>query len=168
MIKQKQIDVISILQTGRYIIKDDKVFNRKGRELFTNPLPTGYIQCIMYNGKRYGKGIRVIVYKHILIYLHNFGEYPEGYVIDHQDRINTNNMPNNLIAKTPQGNRENSEHPKEHKPSRNIRAKEIEQIKELLKTTANQSQIARELKLNRLAVRYVIKKIEQGNKLKYE
>jgi DNA invertase Pin-like site-specific DNA recombinase len=50
----------------------------------------------------------------------------------------------------------------------NIRHKEIEQIKELMKMDLSQSEIARRLKLNRLTVRFTMKNIQDGKPLRFE
>ena len=167
MIKEKQTAVINCLQTGRYIIKDDKIYNKKGRELFTRSLPTGYIQCSMFNGKRYGKGIKVIAYKHIVIYLHNFGEYSPELVIDHKDNNNRNNIPDNLQAITQSKNKAKS--PTLSKSDYiGIRSAEIAQIRQLLLTTNNCSEISRIINRKRTATLYIIKQIKAGNPIKYE
>ena len=172
MKKQKQKAVLDILATGRYKVVGDEVLSfRCGewRRLSPNKLPSGYEQLQIFNGKRGLDGFKVIVYKHILIYLAAKGEYPEGWQIDHVDRDNQNNYPDNLVAKDPLGNVMNSR--RDRHPNRiegTVRGPEIASIRELHSAGHSQAAIARSLGLNRLTVRYAVKKIERGEPFKYE
>lgn len=167
MTTEKQIKAIECINSGRYIFKDDKIFNRKGKELFTNALPTGYIQCILYNGKRCGRGIKVIVYKHILIYLNKHGQYSPELVIGHMDNINTNNHPDNLKAINYSVNKLMSPTVNINNDYNCIRREDIDNIRELMNHTTNKSLIARQVGKNRLSVLYIIKQIRAGKPLKY-
>jgi hypothetical protein len=169
---KKQEKVLAIFATGRYKCEGDEILTLKvngWRPLQPNKLPSGYQQVHLFSGERYGRGISVLVYKHIAIYLFNNGLYPEGFQIDHLDRDNTNNLPSNLMAKSCKGNRENQRaRPMTIKGTRIIRHKEIAAIRVKHAAGTSQARIAAELDLNRLSVRYIIKKIEAGLPLKYE
>lgn len=158
----KQIKALSILNTGRYIIKEDKIYNRSGVELFTHPLPTGYIQCVLFNGKRYGRGEKVIVYKHILIYLANNGTFEPSLVIGHMDNNNRNNLPSNLKAITQSENKLMSPTSVSRKVLVRISSEQIEQITHLYQSGVSQSAVAKKLGLERLSVRYHLKGINKG------
>lgn len=172
MKKEKQQRVLDILATGRYKVENGDVYSmrcKEWRKLSPTQLPSGYQQLQIFNGKRGLDGFKVIVYKHIMMYLANKGMYPEGWQIDHLDRDNRNDQPDNLVAKTPLDNVMNSK--RDRHPNRiegTIRGPEITAIRELHAAGHNQSVIARSLNLNRLSVRYAIKKIERGEEFKYE
>lgn len=127
-------------------------------------LPTGYSQYILINES----GEKCIVYRHVLSYLAKTRRlYPEGCHIDHIDRDIDNCRWDNLRAVSPRENQMNSK--KEvFTEWRTIRGKEIEDIKKLMSQGLGQAEIARKLNLNRLSVRYTMKQIEAGKKLKYE
>jgi hypothetical protein len=167
----KQQQVLDCLATGRYIVDSGEVFRLSKGELLPLKgckLPTGYIQYTLFNGKRNGNGIRVIVYKHILCYLAAYGLYDEGLQIDHIDRDNTNCDYSNLRAVTPQVNVLNSQRRQAGDKIRTIRRDDIRDIKLLYHHGLSQSAIARVLNLHRLSVRYTIKRIESGEPLKYK
>jgi hypothetical protein len=171
----KQKAVLDILATGRYKVIDNDVYavRKSGlHRLVGNTLPSGYRQHTIFNGVRYGKGIKATVYQHILCYMFHNGMYEEGLVIDHIDGDNTNNRIENLRA-IPQSVNVNPYKVNENIQTnpycmRPIREKEIEQIKELMKQNHSQSYIARYLDLNRCSVRYTMKNIQQNKPLKYE
>lgn len=172
MKKIKQQQVLYCLSSGKYKVIDGDIYTfHKGRKewnlLKPNVLPSGYLQYALFNSRRGVEGIRVIVYKHIAIYLFNYGEYPEGYQIDHKDRDINNNLPSNLEAKTAKMNIVNSKS-SGGGCSRPIRANEINKIRILIKDGLSQSKIAKQLNLNRLSVRYTIDKINKGIPLKYD
>ena len=135
-----------------------------------NTLPSGYSQYTIFNSKRSGNNIKLMIYRHILIYLSNNGVYMEGWHIDHVDRNKENNLPINLIAKPPIDNVANSNRATGRRVNglRVIRHAEIQQIKGLLAAGLSQSAIARQLDLNRLSVRYTIKRIQSGLPLKHD
>lgn len=172
---EKQKAVLDILATGRYKVIDNDVYavRKSGlHRLVGTTLPTGYKQHTIYNGVRYGKGIKCLVYQHILTYIAHHGPYQEGLVIDHIDGDTTNNRIENLRA-IPQ--RHNIRPDKTYATrSANkygttpIRAKEIADIKELMALGFSQAHIARTLNLNRCSVRYTINNIKQGKLLKFE
>ncbi len=171
MITDKQVKVLSILDTGRYKEVDGLIYSfKKGvwKELRPNKLPTGYYQVSIFNGIRNGKGLKAVVYVHQLVYLIHNGLYPNKYEIDHIDRNRTNNNISNLRAVNTAMNAANKESKRESFTIKTIRSEEIKQIKELVDLGMNQSAIARQLGLNRLSVRYTINKINAGLNLKYE
>ncbi len=166
----KQMKVISILSSGRYTEIDGSIYSvRNGvmKKMKCNILPTGYIQLKIYNGKRGKLGLCAVVYAHHLVWLINNGSYDETLEIDHIDRNKRNNSITNLRTVSKKENLTNR--PTRKKSNfKTIRSEEIEQIKTLHCLGSSQSAIAKELNLNRLSVRYIIKKIESGSKLKYE
>ena len=131
------------------------------------PLPTGYTQLVVSNHKRGINHIAVRVYKQVFIYLATYGEYNEGYEIDHIDRDKSNDNASNLRAVPIHQNHANRSK-RTHGEIKPIRAAEIKQIRELHRQNLTQSKIAMQLGLNRVSVRYIIKKIDKGEKLKYE
>lgn len=162
---------MEIISTGRYKYQDGEVIHT--RSGITKPmkggrLPSGYVQMIIFNGRRGEHGIKVIIYKHVFIYMLNNGTYPEGYEIDHKDRDVSNNKIENLRSVDSKANSANKRPSVRTKKQKNIRHKEISMIRQLLSQGKNQSEIARELNLGRLAVRYIVKQIESGAELKYE
>lgn len=165
--KQKQ--VMSILATGRYEDHEGQIYSvRSKRILSPTILPSGYKQVKIFNGKRGKNGISAVVYVHVLVYMINFGEYPDGYEIDHIDRNVNNNHISNLRAVDTKTNNSNRSNPVRGSNQKNIRHEEINLIRDLHSQGLNQSDIAKRLNLNRLSVRYIIKKIESGESLKYE
>lgn len=169
MKKEKQLRVLLNLRVGFYSVREDRIYSHLmgfPKELKPNRLPSGYMQYIL-NPNR--PEFKVIAYCHQIVYLANYGEYDETFIINHKDRNRLNNLPYNLEAKSHKGNSENSIGRQPTKTGlRLIRANEIKQIKNLISENHSQSYIARRLNLNRLSVRYIIKRIENGFKLKYE
>lgn len=49
-------------------------------------------------------GVRVRVSAHRVVYRYFYGDIPEGHIVDHEDRIRTNNRPTNLEPITQQEN----------------------------------------------------------------
>ena len=155
-----------MLSSDRYkVIGDTLCRNSKGLWLpiVSGKLPNGYEQYHLMI-----KRDKVSVYRHILVYLSNYGVYPEGYEIDHKDRDKTNNKPYNLRAVPVCINAANKDKKINTAKVRTIRGKEIEKINALRLEGLSQSAIARELNLNRLSVRYTIKRLEEGSKMKYK
>lgn len=166
----KQLQVLACLQTGKYLLVDSILYTLvKGeyRPYKANVLPSGYAQVTLFNGRN--KGIKVIAYLHHVIYLGYMGTYDPMHQIDHRDRNNRNNRIGNLRVVTAKTNRYNTKpRPLTRTFLRPIRAKEIEQIKELMSQGMSQAGIARALDLNRLSVRYTMLKIQAGLPLKWE
>jgi hypothetical protein len=158
----KQLKVLDMLFSDRYKVINDSIYRMsKGKWLVMKPstLPTGYQQYTLSINKN-----SVVVYRHIAVYLADKHlPYPEGYAIDHIDRDKSNNSPENLRAVPHWINASNSIGRRPVKDLRVIRGKE----KILHALGKSQSAIARELDLNRLSVRYTIKKLESGATMKY-
>lgn len=167
----KQQQTIECLASGYYQIVNGQVYCKiKGSFKIMKPniLPSGYYQLVISNHRRGDKNISVRVYTHVLIYIATNGLYPVGWEIDHIDRDKNNTMPENLRAVPTMINAINKDSMDNGGCLRPIRGFEIDNIRTLLKAGRNQSEIARELNLNRLSVRYTIKNIEAGKKLKYD
>lgn len=172
MRKDKQEQVMSIISTGRYIEKDGVIYSiRKAKgeyvELKPNKLPTGYQQVILFNGRRGSEGIKQVVYVHQLVWIMHNGVYDPDLEIDHINRVRHDNRIENLRAVTTAKNYENSTRERSGKQN-NIRSEEISKIRQLVDDGLSQSAIARTLGLKRLAVRYIVNKIKNGESLKYE
>jgi len=168
---EKQQIVLQILKTGQYEI--DAVngliysIRKRGKSLLKpGILPSEYCQLMLFLGR--GTGVKVIVYVHELIYIAWHGAYDERLEIDHLDRIRRNNGIFNLIAKTPKQNKANSKEAVYPDELKLIRSKEISLIRSLHSQGNSQQRIAKQLGLNRLSVRYIIKRIDAGLPLKYE
>lgn len=171
MRKQKQDIVLSILDTGIYKVDTEKAivyaFRKRGViELKTNLLPTGYRQITLFKGR--GTGIKAIVYLHQLVYLAHYGFYPDGWEVDHIDRDKDNCAHWNLEVKTSKGNSQNKAKSKYPNTLKCIRSQDIKIIRRLHSEGISQASIARKLYLNRLSVRYIIKRIDAVFPLKYE
>lgn len=172
MKEQKQLDLLTCFDCGKYRINEtlNGIESRVGgnwRPLCPNPLPNGYKQIIMFGGRR--TGIKVQVYEHIAVYIGMNGVYPEGMQIDHRDKNTSNSHIDNLRLCSPAENvsyRKNKS--RKAAETRPIRSEEIANIKLLMQEGKSQAAIARELDLNRLSVRYIMKQIESGQPLKYE
>lgn len=171
MKKEKQLHVLSILKSKYYkVINGETHYLCKstGKYIKMSPckLPTGYSQLILWDRKNNN---REVVYTHIISYLSEYGEYEEGLEIDHIDRNKQNIHPSNLRAITSKKNKTSERWIKKERTTfKCIRAKEISSIKKLMLQGLNQSQISKSLELNRLSVRLTMKKINSGEKLKYE
>jgi DNA-binding CsgD family transcriptional regulator len=171
----KQNKLIAILETGRYKVEGNEVLTLKSngwRPLLGNTLPSGYKQFILFNGKRGPEGIKVIVYQHVLTYIATHGPYTEGLVVDHIDGNVSNNRIDNLRAIPQRANirpdKTYATRSANEYGTTPIRAKEIEDIKELMALGFSQAHIARTLNLNRCSVRYTINNIKSGKVLKFE
>jgi hypothetical protein len=170
---KKQRVVAMIAEQGRYMYCDGVVFKLKStgwKPLSPNNHPTGYRQISVYNGKRGKNGLQARVYVHQFVYILHHGVYGSGYVIDHIDRNRGNNKIENLRAVTNGVNRANSAKPSKYTNTGidPIGYYEIKRIRRLMNDGLSQSAIARVLGLKRLAVRYIIKRIESGAKLMFE
>ena len=166
--------LLECISSGRYRIDAEKgiIYSiRKGieKKKVAINLPTGYLQHILFRGKRDGQ-VRKTYYEHQVIWASVNGAIPEGMVIDHIDRNRSNNSIHNLRLTTPRGNVLYSlERPRTYgNDLRLIRGEEINKIRELMNAGCSQSSIARQLDLNRLSVRYVYNKIMNGEVLKFE
>lgn len=175
MIKEKQERLMACIGTGRYRVNEGVIEVRKSsgwRAIKPNVLKSGYRQLSIFNFRRGKEGIRVTVYYHIFVYMFHNGTYEPGLVIDHIDGDNCNNCISNLRAVTPLTNTLNS-YENNGSTSRGgcftpIRGKDIKAIRKLNGEGYSQASIARHLGLNRLSVRYIIKRIDAGDTLKYE
>lgn len=163
---------MSILDTGIYEVDGVNALvyaNRKrGKVLLkVNTLPTGYKQIVLFKGRN--TGVKCILYLHQLVWLSVNDMYDETMTIDHIDGYKDNNGITNLRLLTQRDNSLNIQQPKTMcKEFNTIRQPEIKAIKLLMSLGYSQSTIAKELGLNRLSVRYTIKRIESGIPLKYE
>lgn len=167
----KQQIVMSILRSGIYEIDavNGLVYahRKRGKVLLKcNMLPSEYQQLTLFAGR--GTGIKVILYLHQLVYLVWYGMYDPEMEISHEDNNKLNCGIYNLALKTPSQNQLNSPRSFYTCKLRLIRSKEIEQIRALYSRGMSQSKVAKTLDLNRLSVRYIIKRIEAGLPLKYE
>ncbi len=165
--KAKQKRLLDLLATSKYKIMSECLYylSRRGwRKKAGIRLSSGYTQYQVTMG-----GERITFYKHIIVYLNHYGLYPENYTIDHEDRNNLNDNPQNLKAKTHSANVLNSPHSRKSAvPIKRIRGEEISKIRELLLLNLSQSGIAKQLNLNMLSVRYIVNKINNGEVLKYD
>ncbi len=169
MRKEKQLKVLTYLQREDihvdpqgnlwYEVKTQKLCRMRTPGL----LPTGYSQYML----KTPEGEIVMVYKHVLAYLAKVRKVYSGQ-IDHIDRDKANDCFDNLRAVTPKQNVENSDKNVQHREPRLIRKNQIVAIRTLMQAGHSQASIARTLDLNRLSVRYVMKRIESGEELKYE
>ena len=173
---EKQKAVLEILNNNKYkvcletgLILSYRAAKKEFIEVKPNLLPTGYKQYSLFLGRF--KKEKQIVYGHQLVWITANGLYDETKQLNHIDFNKGNNCLTNLELITPQANVLHSVPNRVYTKQgfRTIRAKEIIDIKELLSNNINnQSEIARRLNLNRLSVRYIIKKIEKGEQLKYQ
>jgi hypothetical protein len=167
----KQQLVLYIMSQGRYRVDFERgvlqSFRRDGEwaDVIPNTLPSKRKQHVITH-----EGTKVMVYLHILVYIAKNGTYKEGKVIDHEDSDPGNCALSNLRLVTHKKNIKYSlknRAPKREGDNRQ-RGEVITKIREALKDGKNQTQIARELGLKRLGVRYVVKQIEAGKTLKFE
>jgi hypothetical protein len=167
----KQNKVLAIISTGRYKeISGDVYSLRSSGWHKMSPLVhvPGYMQVHLYNGRRGVNGINVIVYVHQFVYMLNNGGYPPDFNIDHIDRNPLNNDISNLRVISSKDNNNNRKESVRPIKVNTIRANEINAIRELMASNLSQSAIAKELNLNRLSVRYIMKKIENNEPMKYD
>lgn len=135
------------IKTGRYKIEDGCAFvlwNQKWRAL-GNPL-------VISNHRRDSGRASITIHLHELEYLMSNGSFPESMKVLPDLTL----TPSNEVIDRP------------YKPNKRLRSPEIASIRKLHSEGKSQSAIARELKLNRLSTRRIIKKIEAGEELKYE
>lgn len=177
MERSKQELVLRILGNGKYavdFVRGVLMSYKKGRgvweDLKPNVLPSGYKQHVIHLGR--GKGVKCVVYLHILVYLYQNGIYDEDLVIGFKDMDKGNCAFDNLEAMSIGDDLSNgvdySRSPSGYVSL--IRYEEIVKIKALLCEHPNWSKakVARELGLNRIPVSRVINKIKRGEVLKYE
>lgn len=167
----KQNKVLIIISTGRYKeISGDVYSLRSSGWHKMSPLVhvSGYMQLHIYNGRRGINGVNTMVYVHQLVYMLNNGSYPPDFNIDHIDRNPLNNDISNLRVISSKDNNNNRKVSVRPIKVNTIRANEIKAIRELMSSGLSQSAIAKELNLNRLSVRYIIKKIENNESMKYD
>ena len=172
MKKEKQVMLNEIIKNYDIDIELGKVYDKKGKELPFQILPNGYHQRRLYNGRRNRNGKNVSVqgayYLHQVIYFAKFGFYDEGCVIDHIDRDKSNNRIDNLRCVTHKVNVSNKGERSKSLSVKFVRGNEIAEIRRMMNLNMSQSAIARVLGLNRLTVRWTMKKIENGIPLKYD
>lgn len=165
---ERQLYIISLFDCGLYKMIEGELFrHRKDLEYIKMKgiqFETGYCQYqLQSNGKR------ITAYRHQISYLYYYGQYPENYVIDHLNRDKSNCLPENLRAVTQKVNVQNSEKPNRSNVKLNtLRSEEIKTIRKLNNEGMSQNAISKKMNLHRLSVRYVIKKTESGEPLKYE
>lgn len=172
----KQKEVLEILNNGKYkvclntgLLFSYRAAKKQFIEVKPNILPSGYKQYTLFLG-RYKKK-KQIVYGHQLVWLAYDGLYDPSKQLNHIDFNKGNNSLINLELITPQANVIHSVPYRVYSKQgfKTIRANEIKEIKDLLNSgIKNQSEIARRLNLNRLSVRYIIKRIEKNKPLKYQ
>jgi len=168
----KQKKALECFDSGRYRVIQGRLHTfRKAKNVWSpvalTVLPSGYRQVQLFNFKRGDKGIKVVCYHHIAVYLLTNGLYKEGLEIGHKDNNNQNDMPDNLHAITHHKNIMDSKRNGGGSPGK-IRGNEIQSIKKCIERGMSQAATARLLGLNRLSVRYTIKKIQAGEQLKFE
>lgn len=171
MKKEKQEKVLAIISTGRYIEQGGDIYSVKSsgiKKLSPLTHKSGYKQIHIFNGRRGSEGINAIVYVHQLVYMMHFGGYDECMNIDHIDRDPTNNDISNLRLVSIRENHLNRSNPVRSESVKTIRSEEINSIRDLMSLGLSQSAIAKELNLKRLSVRYIMKKIENNEPLKYD
>lgn len=173
----KQLALKKILESGQYIIDSDNgvILNKSEKRLKGALLPSGYIQVSLSNGKRNrkagdNKNVQGIFYVHQIVFFSLNGFYDESKVINHIDSNPQNNRASNLELVTQSDNIKKSTYGMNDVvfEQRLIRDKEIAQIRDLMAQNLSQSAIAKQLNLNRCSVRRTMKKIESGEKLKYD
>ena len=79
-----------------------KIVPVKRRRAEHGPVSTGYLQV-----KVHENGERIHCYAHRLVYLHFFGEVPDGKIVNHENRNKSDNRPENL---KPMTQRQNIDH----------------------------------------------------------
>jgi len=172
MKREKQLKLIQVLDSGRYHVIGNDVYDVKGNRLKGGTLPSGYRQYKLGNGKRGKDNVSVIVYHHVLSYIATCGMYDDRLVIDHIDNDVSNNCASNLVAIEQRHN----VNPKATAATKTvkgykykvIRSEAISSIRKLMKQGYSQSYIAKALNLNRTSVRYLYNKIANNEPLKYE
>lgn len=144
---ENQVIVQSGINTGRYKVESNKAYllwNNKWREL-GNP-------CVVSNHRRDSSRASVKVYVHELEYMILHGRFSETMKINTDLTL----IPNDEVIDRP------------YIPNKKHGAEEITAIRKLHAQGLPKAAIARELNLVRTSVRYIIKKIESGAKLKFE
>lgn len=177
MKKEKQLDVIKCIDSGKYKIEDGNILSKKSdgwHVLKVHTQKSGYKQFDIFNGKRGTDGIKVRVYVHVFIFIYCNGIYEEGLLIDHIDGNVGNNRIDNLRTVSKADNINGDKFAKtrrdtnQFKPVNPIRGYEIAEIRRLMALGHTQQGIAKNLGLNRLSVRYTYNNIKAGKTLKYE
>lgn len=179
MKKEKQLILKEILESGQYVVnlENGLIYDKKMKRLNPRKLPSGYLQIAIFNGKRNrqkgeDKARNGIYYVHQIVFFAANGFYDESLTINHKDRDKSNNSLSNLELATMKEQHAHmaatSTTRTRVNPSRLIRGEEIREIRRLVKEGFNQSQIAKELDLNRLTVRVIVKKIENNLPLTHE
>lgn len=168
---EKQQLLIYILSKGKYrVVPDEGIlqsFRRNGEWKEVKPAiqPTGQKQVTLSH-----EGTSVRVYLHILVWISQKGTYKEGKVVHHRDTDMGNCRISNLECTTHKKNIKYSlvNRAKKRENDNRMRGDVITQIRAKVADGKNHSEIARELNLKRLGVRYVVKQIEQGKTLRGE
>lgn len=167
----KQKMVLYILSKGRYRVDHEKGIlesfrpNGEWKEVKPRIQNTGQKQHSIHH-----EGTKVYVYLHILVWISKNGPYKPGKVIHHEDTNMGNCSISNLKLVTHKKNIKYSlkNRAKTRENDNRMRGEVITQIRAKVAEGKNHSEIARELGLKRLGVRYVVKQIEAGKMLKYE
>lgn len=171
MKKEKQLRVLLCLECGRYKMMDGQLYsyrvNTGSWHLKKATILNGYKQQIIYNYKRGDKGLRAVVYEHIIAWMMVNGEYKEGLQIDHKDRDRGNNKIENLRLVTPKGQRISVGPKPEKMQYKALRATHIIMIIKLVKLGYNYSKTADITGFNRLSVMRTYKKYLAGEVFKY-
>lgn len=170
MKKEKQRLLLKLLALNRYKIdtKNGIVYwYHQARGIWKPLVPgvtkDGYIQYHLRHNKK-----EIQIYAQNLFYIAEYGEYPEDKVIDHRNNVKGDNKISNLNCITHRENKTKSPtRTPVAKGCKRIMGNQLTQIFELHRQGFNHSQIARELHLHRLSVRYHIKKYENKEQFRY-
>lgn len=171
MTSAKQQLVIYILSKGKYRVDAEKGILQSFRcNGWFDVVPRIQPDCGKKQHTISHEGTKVIVYLHVLVWISQKGVYKPGKVVHHIDEDMGNCAISNLELVTHKKNIKYSL--KNRAPKRegdnSHRGEVITKIREKLAEGKNQSEIARDLGLKRLGVRYIVKKIEAGEPLKFE
>lgn len=163
--------VLYILSKGRYRVDHEKgiLESFRGDGEWKPVIPrvqvTGQKQHTLCH-----EGLNVNVYLHVLVWISKNGPYKPGKVVHHEDTNMGNCAIGNLKLTTHKKNIKYSlvNRAKTRENDNRMRGEVITQIRAKVAEGKNHSEIARELGLKRLGVRYVVKQIEAGKSLKFE
>lgn len=168
---EKQQLLIYILSKGKYRVVPDlgilQSFRGNGQweEIKPAVQPTGQKQVAISH-----EGTSIRVYLHVLVWISQNGTYKEGKVVHHKDTNMGNCAISNLELTTHKKNIKYSlvNRAKKRENDNRMRGEVIVQIRAKVAEGKNHSEIARDLNLKRLGVRYVVKKIQEGKTLRGE
>lgn len=167
----KQRTVLWILEKGRYRINPELGIlesfraDQQWKQVKPRIQPTGQKQVVICHN-----GTSINVYLHILVWISQNGSYKVGKVVHHIDTDMGNCAIWNLKLTTHKKNIEYSlvNRAKTRENDNRMRGDVITKIRDKVSEGKNHSEIARELGLKRLGVRYIVKQIEAGKSLKFE